>query len=837
MHKSILSLLILLLFSLNLSAQCNIGDLEVTRSQCNVDGFFNVTLDFTYSNPEANGFRVQGNGMNHGEYAYNDLPITISNLSGNCETEWEFVVRDLEDLECSNFIEYGVVCCSQNCDIEIVNFGIGECQNGGFNGELDVEVDQNTTETTAVYFNGNILDYYELESYPLLLEDLVPQANVENSIIVCAEGESDLICCDTIVFESPCDCKISNLQHRIVECDDENSEYYLDINFEYRVVSDSFLFGGNGNFWGNFAYDQLPHTIGPIPFSSDTTTYLIVDEKNNFCFNELVVPPVTECDTMCSLSNVVVEVNECEEDNVFYATLSFDANAHGVEGFSVRGNHTVYEEDLLYGEESYEIGPINADCSTYYEFFIRDNQLSDCFVEIGLDEPVCCGPCELDDLIVDYTCLDGEVTDLTISFDYYNTLDSSFLVVINEDTVGPYGVVSLPLTIDYNQNSDEEIRVEIIFGSDQLCTIVKELIPECDPHSCPEYFGFEYDYGMCNDDNHYYVLISFQYEGMVGDSFFVMANNEEYGPFKYGQNLYEVGPIVEGCEPFEFVIIDGDNQDCFQAFLLEDTPCCSDCEIVDQYIEPICENGMVIGLSFYAENIGDNDNYSLIIGPEVFGPFSYGLEHNLGFALADGLYIGEFVDSENESCSSIYSFEVGCDPIDCEINEMQVETLHCTPDSFRFKIDFDHNREDDDLFELYINDEFIATLSYSFLPFLTGVLPRGEGPWVIEVVDVENQNCGVDVFIQEELCESSINDQFFGSIILKLNDGILFYENQQLNDHRIDVYNLLGQNVFSESISNKQKHIQYDMSKHLHQVLIVHLTDGIHSKSIKMYVK
>jgi len=112
------------------SGDCFIGEISVEQSDCNSDGFFSLELNFEYENT-SDQFTLGGNGINYGTYSYADLPITLEELEGDCLTEYEFVVTDLNNNNCTTFIEWGVVCCDEvECEIGALVIETSECNDG-----------------------------------------------------------------------------------------------------------------------------------------------------------------------------------------------------------------------------------------------------------------------------------------------------------------------------------------------------------------------------------------------------------------------------------------------------------------------------------------------------------------------------------------------------------------------------------------------------------------------------------------------------------------------------------------------------------------------------------
>jgi hypothetical protein len=91
------------------SEACVIDNVTAEVIQCEEE-LFDVEIDFEFANVGVS-FSIVGNGVEYGTFEYSDLPIIISELSADCELEYEFVITDLENEGCSDFVEIGTICC------------------------------------------------------------------------------------------------------------------------------------------------------------------------------------------------------------------------------------------------------------------------------------------------------------------------------------------------------------------------------------------------------------------------------------------------------------------------------------------------------------------------------------------------------------------------------------------------------------------------------------------------------------------------------------------------------------------------------------------------------
>ncbi|MBK8965558.1 MAG: hypothetical protein IPM36_02545 [Lewinellaceae bacterium] len=106
---------------------CKIWDLAVQTTPCLCGQFFAV-LTFNHQNGGSGGFDIVGNGMNYGNFPYNQAqPIILGPLDGDGTTEWEFVVQDHLHPDCQDAVELGTVDCTQ----PFQSSGTGNVQQAG----------------------------------------------------------------------------------------------------------------------------------------------------------------------------------------------------------------------------------------------------------------------------------------------------------------------------------------------------------------------------------------------------------------------------------------------------------------------------------------------------------------------------------------------------------------------------------------------------------------------------------------------------------------------------------------------------------------------------------
>lgn len=91
---------------------CKIMNVFSEPQPCDSLGYFMVTLSFEVENAPSSSFNVKINGADYGSFEYGDSSYTIGPLLGDGQTNYEFVVSDIDDMACFGTFQLFAV----NCD-------------------------------------------------------------------------------------------------------------------------------------------------------------------------------------------------------------------------------------------------------------------------------------------------------------------------------------------------------------------------------------------------------------------------------------------------------------------------------------------------------------------------------------------------------------------------------------------------------------------------------------------------------------------------------------------------------------------------------------------------
>ena len=436
------------------SGDCAIWNVDIFPQPCD-SGFFYVDLGFWHENIGSMGFRVQGNGNNYGNFEYADLPITIGPLEGDGVTEYEFVVIDNEFGECSDWAAIDPVDCDGgggDCEIGELIIDDHPCDsNGMYYVYFDFDYANVSDSGFALYINYDLYGTYFYEELPI--ENLGPFVGDGTTIhhflvrdaetYECAEDKNF----GPIDCGSGGDCNIWDVYGDIMPCN-ESGYFNVYLDFEYENVGDDgFKVQGNGVNYGSFPYDSIPVLIGPLPGDGVTVyEFVVTDNQMDDCSDWTAIDPV-DCDTTaeCEIGELDITILPCNDDNEFFVLLNFDY-ANTSDGFSVQGNGMMYG-NYLYADLPVEIGPLQGDGTTVYEFAVIDAVNSNCAEDIHIDPVSCDSITEFMNFSTAVISCEGDMYQLEMSFDVVNGGSQGFSIIGNGEVYGSYEYVQLPVTI------------------------------------------------------------------------------------------------------------------------------------------------------------------------------------------------------------------------------------------------------------------------------------------------------------------------------------------------------------------------------------------------------
>lgn len=445
--------LVLLMTSLGIIAQaaCELFDLEVEQSECNSEKKFMLTINFKHANT-SDCFTIKGNGKNYGTFKYIQLPVKLT-LTGDCTTEYEFVIRDCKTEACKLSYFLGKVCCEETCELSELFMEQTEC-----NEEQNFCVSlyfnhKGTSKCFKVSGNGKDYGKFSYSQLPLKICGLKGDCETEYefNIADCEDPECSLsgyvgiVCC-----EIPC--KLYDLKLEKIECN-KDGKFEVFLNFKSKGTSDCFKVLLNGVLYGSYNYNQLPLKLGA--FQGDCKTvyeFAVVDCKDETCKVSGSLGKVCCEKKNCSIKELQLKKSDCDAEKNFFVTISFKhMNTSGC--FTVKGNGKLYGT-FDYSQVPVKIGPLKGDCKTHYEFIIEDCENKECKASKAIGR-VCCEKNKKEEL----GSGDHDIYDQNSAQNYLNAG--------NQMDIPVYAITTQQLSIlnDGTRSLNAEVKLYNLMGS------------------------------------------------------------------------------------------------------------------------------------------------------------------------------------------------------------------------------------------------------------------------------------------------------------------------------------------------------------------------------------
>ena len=584
-------------------------------------------------------------------------------------------------------------------------------------------------------------------------------------------GFDEIFCCEEE------ECSIISLEVATTECDDGTD---IELSFEIEGGSGETLITINDDTFGPYTDLISPITYISFLYETEYITVTMCDaEFPNCCETVEVLNPCYEPEEECNITTLDFGPNpECEDGFIVTEWLIDGENLSEV-GFDIFINGE-FESFVVWNENSWYDLEIENPETEIFTISVCDNDNEDCCISWDLENP-CYEPnseeCSISEIEINASC-DGSSTFFDLNFEYENNASSTFQIIVNDDFIESYAYADLPITVLGLNYESDYIVISITDNEDPDCTAIIEFDNPCYEDGALQcgIFDLEVEVNDCNDDGNIFFDISFYANNPGSDNqFTVLGNGNNYGTFEYGASNYTVGPFDADCETIaELVITDINLNDCSAVWEAEEAFCCDDvdpeeCNIAEVFVEALeCneDDQVYFHLTFDYENIGDDNQFTVVGNGNNYGTFEYGLDfYEIGPIEADCETELEFIvtDVNFNDCSAFVGHApVCCDEEgECALLEIIAETTECLDNNtFNLTIDLEVSGDINDFFDLSINGENIGFYEFADLPITIEELSYDFEVINIDICENDNENCCLSLDVINP-CSEENNEQFF----------------------------------------------------------------------------
>ncbi len=767
------------------SQECDLSELQIIELPCNANNQFFITINFNHQNT-SDQFKVQGNGNQYGTFSYDDLPITLGPFNGLVNTDYEFVIKDILEPECSIVgVIHAPYCNTGECNISNITYEFSDCNEEGYYWIFFDFDYQNTSDSFKVYSGNTYYGTFAYANLPLTITGVAGNGQGHGFLF---KDQNHTGCAEDIFVPGQnCngqnECDLNELQIEQLPCNEEN-QFYVVIDFNHINTGDLFKVQGNGNNYGTFSYSELPITLGPFNGNVNTAyEFGITDLDHPDCHvGGFIDAPY--CTEGCHLYEVVYEHSECDEEGNFDISFNFQHQ-------NTSDSFHLYIENILYGTFAYADLPIQVlnveGNGAELHYLFKDAVNEDCHTLKEITGPDCDGQgdCDLGELNIEQTqCNEENQFFVVIDFYHINTGDL-FKVQGNGINYGTFSYAELPITLGpFNGNVNTAYEFGITDLDHPDCHVGGFIeAPYC-TEGCHLY-EVVYEHSECDEEGNFNISFDFQHQN-TSDSFHLYIENILYGTFAYADLPIQVLNVEGNGEELHYLFKDAVNEDCHTLKEITGPDCDGqgDCDLGELNIEQLpCneDNHFYVVIDFY--HINTSDHFKVQGNGNLYGTFNYDdlpitlgpFNGNVNTSYEFGITDLEFTDCHiGGGIEAPYCEEEGC-----HLYEVSYDYSECNEDgNYSITFNFQHENTSDS-FKVYRGNDYMGVFAYSDLPITLGTFQgNGQGHLFI-FKDLENPECKVIKEVPGINCENELEcdiNEVSASISNCDNEGQFFVE-------------------------------------------------------------
>ncbi|NNE29265.1 MAG: hypothetical protein HKN16_06495, partial [Saprospiraceae bacterium] len=745
-------------------AACVIDSMTVDVLDCTPNEVFWVVLDFVHDG-DGTSFTLTGNGNNYGTYNYSDLPIELGPFTGDSTTVYELVATDTQDADCSDFVEFG----PNTCECEVIDLVIEtyECTDANLMDlEFSFEANNSGNDLWEAWMNDVYLGAYQYNAdNNYTLSQVSVTENQDNIFTICVNDNAD--CCTEINFAPICPgpCSITDLSVDPLPCT-PNGVYDVEVDLTNVGPGTHFTLQGNGNFYGTFAYEDLPVQIGPFTGDTGDIFELVATDLELTDCSDFVEFESQICDpSLCDIGLLEIEVFECLGTNAVDVEFVMFVDNPGNDLWEAWAGDIYLGSYPLNPDNYYSLSQVpvtagqettievcindNPNCCSSFSFIANCNTLA-CVIDGMVVEPLGCDPGSNSYNVLVDLLHEGSGTEFNLTGNGINYGTFSYTDLPVE--VGPFaGDPSVVYELVASDTNNPDCTDFVIFEGQSCFPIICAIEwLELEVYECTSSGTVDLEFGMFVDNpgNNFW-------EAWAGDVYLGSFPLNSNGYYSLSQVPVNPGQVVS----IEICI--NDNPNCCSSFSF--VPNCSTptCIIDGLIVDPLgCDPAtgtFDVAVNFTHDGTG---NEFILSGNGInYGTFSYAdLPVVVGPFIGDPTTVYELVatDANNADCTDFTVFEgLNCNTPTCEIYDPVVELTPCSSNGEFFAIlDFEYNDINSGQFKvLGANGESYGVFSYADLPIEVGPFDGTlDVLWTLFINDVQYPDCGTEIVFEGPGC-------------------------------------------------------------------------------------
>ena len=516
-------------------------------------------------------------------------------------------------------------------------------------------------------------------------------------------------------------CSIENLSVTIIDCVNDNNAGLV-VNFQSDSPSTIGYQIATQLGFEVVQYSQLPYTL--IVSGNCITDYtLAVKDLSIADCEETQNVGVICCDVMCNIEMDVTEL-ECIDDESILVTVDFNITGTNADSLDIYTNDDYVSTIAVSNGSPFllpKLGPV--------QDLVVCTQGTECCDTLDIVSPCYCNIFDVHAAVTDCDSF-MDAYFLRIDFETTSPSSDSFSIGRTGNLLGTFAYEDIPVRvgpISFDENDND------IFIVDQVDALCFGFIPHMTLDSCEAVTCELTDLDVLSTidcDNSGDVTFSIEFHtSLESEGFQILIDGNAYGPFQYGLQPYEIGPIPsDGVSPSHVEIIDIGDSNCTIDTTIAPVSC--DCSYDNLTITQFCNDDVLVAVLINFDPSGSvNDSFDItsVINTQRFSYSELPITLN-GLPTADIAL--EITDIINSTCSLTITADLEC-ILECSITNFEVELISCEELGVA-NLSFTFDYED------FTTDTVILSYNGNLVGNYTSV---DNGEYIIPLLDVD---CEID---------------------------------------------------------------------------------------------
>ena len=462
-------------------------------------------------------------------------------------------------------------------------------------------------------------------------------------------------------------CSIENLTVDIIDCVNDNNAGLV-VNFQSDTPSAIGYQISTQLGFEVIQYNQIPYTL-TVPGNCITDFNLTVKDLSIADCEETQNVGIICCDVMCTIEIDIIDL-QCVNDESILASVEVNISGTTADSLDIFSNNN-YVSTIPVAEGS----PISLPNLGPAQNLVVCSQGTECCDTMDIVNPCFCNIFDVSVAVLDCDSI-MESYFLRVDFETTSPSSDSFSLGRTGNLLGTHAYADLPVRVGPISFDENDNDIFIVDNVDALCFgfIPHMTLDSCNAVSC-ELTNLNVSTNVdCDNDGD----ITFQIEfntTVESEGFRILIDEISYGPFQYGQQPYNIGPLPSNGTPLSHIeIVDLGDESCSIDTTITSISC--DCGYDNPIVTQFCNEDVLVAVLIDFEPKGAvSDSFEVISVVNTLRFAYIDLPITLNGLPTEDISL-EITDILNTNCSLTIAEQLDC-VLECSITNFEVQLLSC----------------------------------------------------------------------------------------------------------------------------------------------------------------